>query len=84
MRAPGALAKSGASSREMTDDIDAESWDHSVVNLYPADPLAVAVLVAVAAYLMACAGVGKKALRLRSTACPVCRHPRAHCTCRWR
>ena len=68
----------------MTDDIDLGRWDHSVVNLYPADPLAVVVLVAVAAYLMAAAGVGKKALRLRSTACPVCRHPRAHCTCRWR
>jgi len=55
-----------------------------VVNLYPADPLAVVVLVAVAAYLMAFAGVGKKTLSLRSTACPVCRHPRAYCTCRWR
>jgi hypothetical protein len=54
------------------------------MNLYPADPLAVAVLVAVAAYLMTCAGVGKKTLRLRSTTCPVCHHPRRLCTCRWR
>jgi hypothetical protein len=68
----------------MTDDIGPGRWNHPVMNLYPADPLAVVVLVAVAAYLMACAGVGKKALRLRSTACPVCRHPRAYCTCRWR
>ena len=30
------------------------------MNLYPADPLAVAVLVAVAAYLMTCAGVGQE------------------------
>jgi hypothetical protein len=54
------------------------------MNLYPADPVAVAVLVAVAAYLMTCAGVSKKTLRLRSTACPVCHHPRRLCTCRWR
>jgi hypothetical protein len=54
------------------------------MNLYPADPLAIAVLVAVAAYLMTCAGVGKKTLRFRTTTCPVCHHPRRLCTCRWR
>jgi hypothetical protein len=54
------------------------------MNLYPADPLAVAVLVAVAAYLMTYVGVSKKALKLRTPTCPVCRHSRALCTCRWR
>jgi hypothetical protein len=68
----------------MTDDTGAGWRENLTVNLYPADPIAVAVLVAVAAYLMTCAGVGKKTLSLRNTSCPVCHHPRVFCTCRWR
>jgi hypothetical protein len=84
VHAPPTLAKKRRRVAENTHDTDAGWWDNRVVNLYPADPLAVAVLVAVAAYLMTYAGVGKKTLRLRSTTCPVCHRPRTLCTCRWR
>jgi hypothetical protein len=54
------------------------------MGLYPAAPASVAVLVAVAAYLMTVAGVSKKTLSLRSSICPTCHRSRTRCTCRWR
>lgn len=41
-------------------------------------------LVVLAGLLMVLAGVGKKQLVWRAARCPVCRHPRGHCICRWR
>lgn len=49
-----------------------------------ADPLTIAAAAGFAAYLMLRAGVGKKQLTLRGKTCPVCHHPQALCTCRWR
>lgn len=48
-----------------------------------ADPIVVAALVVFTAFLMARAGLGLKGLKPRVTFCPVCHHPRTHCTCRW-
>lgn len=53
------------------------------MSLYPADPLALAVLVGAVVYLMVFAGMGKKQLTFRVKTCPVCHHPRTQCTCRW-
>lgn len=49
----------------------------------PSNPLIFAILAIFAVYLMTTAGVGLKALRPRLTHCPICHHPRTHCTCRW-
>jgi hypothetical protein len=49
----------------------------------PTNPFAIAARAGLATYLMTTAGVGLKKLRLRVTDCPVCHHPREHCTCRW-
>lgn len=48
------------------------------------NPASIAILVAIAAYLMTTAGLGKKQLVVRNQRCQVCGRPRAHCTCRWR
>jgi len=45
----------------------------------PLDPVAVLV----ASVLMVLAGMAKRRFVLRDTECPVCRHPRSACTCRW-
>jgi len=47
------------------------------------DPLPIAMLVAVAAYLMTTAGLAKKQLALRAERCRVCGRSRTHCRCRW-
>ena len=53
------------------------------MSFHAANPLALAALAGIAAYLMTAAGVAKKRLRVRMTFCPTCHRPRARCTCRW-
>jgi len=47
------------------------------------NPLIFVALAGLAAYLMTSLGLELKKLAHRVTYCPVCHHPRAHCTCRW-
>jgi len=49
----------------------------------PTDPATIAALAA-AVYLLVAAGIGKRFLTFRLKVCPVCRHLRSQCTCRWR
>jgi hypothetical protein len=47
------------------------------------NPVTAAALVAMAAYLMTSAGIGKRLLRRRAPTCRVCHRSGASCTCRW-
>ena len=53
------------------------------MSFHAANPLALAGLTGISAYLMASAGIAKKRLTVRGKACPTCRNPRTQCTCRW-
>jgi hypothetical protein len=53
------------------------------MTFHAANPLALAALAGISAYLMASAGIAKRRLTVRGKACPSCRRPRSRCTCRW-
>ena len=53
------------------------------MSLHAANPLALAALAGISAYLMASAGIAKKRLTVRGKVCQTCHNPRNRCTCRW-
>jgi hypothetical protein len=53
------------------------------MTFHTADPLALAALAGLSAYLMTAAGIAKKRLVAREKPCPTCNNPHNRCTCRW-